>query len=387
MASRPLIAFCQEYPLHWRGGVSVLVETLIHGLAERYDLLLVSRDETKDLPPQVGSRIKEHLSIPREQSPRQTAAWLAQALAERRAALAHLHFGGNYGWGNRLPGQCPTSHLAARGVPVVTTVHSVVGLLHGYCGPQKPLWFKLALLPLAWCGKMKALAGVRREIAVSRHDYEKLCAWYRPFQRKFVQIYHSRLAPQDAPPLERQPVILNVGHVAQRKGQAVLAEAFARIAPKHPGWKLLFVGDLIQPEEADAVRKTAAAHALGDRVQLPGRRDDVLELMRQCGIYAQPSREEALGLALQEAMSAGCPCVGTTVGGIPELITDNQSGLLVPPGDPAALATALERLLHDTPLRQRLGEQARHAIIQKGMTADAMLARHVDLYESLRAQR
>ena len=299
--------------------------------------------------------------------------------------LAHFHLGGNFGWGNRFPGYCPIPYANRLGIATCSTVHLVVHLLEGYCGPRKPLWFKLALLPIAWMGKMHVLSQVRREIAVSRHDAGKLRRWYWPLRGKIAQIYHSRLPHQAAPEPEplREPVVLNVGHIAWRKGQLVLAEAFAQLAARHPQWKLLLAGDPTEARTVEKIRGVAKASGLENRILLLGERRDAFELMRRAGIYVQPSCEEALGLALQEAMFGGCPGIGTRVGGIPELIEHGQTGLLVEPGQPAQLALALETLMSNTQLREIYGRRGAASIVQKGMTAGQMVANHVQLYESI----
>jgi glycosyltransferase involved in cell wall biosynthesis len=386
MADRKKIALCLEYPLALRGGVSVLVETLLAGLKNNYDLILVSPDQPEQLAGQpAAASIAAHIHWnPSAVSP-QTSRQLAQELARQGAALAHFHIGGVFGWGNRFPGHSPIPYVNRLGIPVCTTVHLVVSPLDGYCGPQKPLWFKLAMLPLAWTGKMQSLRSVRREIAVSKHDAEKLRRWYWPLRGKISQMYHSRLHEDAGSPANvvREPIVLNVGHIAWRKGQLVLAEAFAQVAPRHPEWKLWLAGDELEPPIADKIRALARAQGLAARIQLLGPRPDALDLMRRAGIYVQPSYFEALGLALQEAMFTGCPAIGTRAGGIPELVEHERTGLLVEPGQPAQMAKALEALMSSAALRAQYGRQSAASIIERGMTAERMVANHVQLYESI----
>jgi len=383
MAEPKKIALCLEYPLALRGGVSVLVETLLAGLSTQYTLVLVSPDKPADVARQP---ISSHIPWdPAAVSPRTSRA-LAQELARQGVQLAHFHMGGNFGWGNRFPGHCPIPYTRRLGIHACSTVHLVVSPLDGFCGPQKPLWFKLAMFPLAWTGKMHALANVRCEIAVSRHDTDKLRRWYRPLGGKILQMYHSRLRKESLSatgPVVREPFILNVGHIAWRKGQLVLAEAFAQVAPRHPEWKLMMPGGVAEPAIADQIRAIAKAHSLEERILLPGERADAMQLMKQAAIYVQPSYFEALGLALQEAMFLGCPAIGSRVGGIPELIEHGKTGLLVEPGQTAELAQALETLMSDPALRDKLGRQGAASIIEKGMTAVQMVANHIQLYDSI----
>jgi glycosyltransferase involved in cell wall biosynthesis len=386
MSDRKKIALCLEYPLALRGGVSVLVETLIAGLADHHDLVLVSPDTQAGLAgSSVAPQLKQHIFWDPATPSVKTARQLARQLAESGVHLAHFHLGGNFGFGNRFPNQSPMSHLSHFGIPCCSTVHLVVHPLDGYCGPQKPLAFKLAMLPLAWLGKMHALAHVRREIAVSQHDHQKLRRWYRPLRGRFAQIYHSRLkaASRPADGTAREPMILNVGHIAARKGQVVLTEAFAQIAPKYPAWKLCLVGHVAEESAGDQIRQIAKKSKLEERILLAGARDDAFDWMSRAAIYAQPSLAEALGLALQEAMFRGCPAIGTRAGGIPELIQHQKTGLLVDAGSAPQLAQAIESFIANKELRETLGRAGAASIVEKGMTFEQMTANHIRLYESI----
>jgi glycosyltransferase involved in cell wall biosynthesis len=386
MAAKRKIALCLEYPLALRGGVSVLVETLLQGLATQYDLVLVSRDSGKDLTRlPVASLIQNHFEWnPATVSLRSSRA-LAGQLAQAGVQLAHFHFGGNFGWGNRFVGHCPIPYLHKQGIPCCSTVHLVVNPLDGYCGPAKPLWFKLALFPVAWAGKMHSLRHTQKEIAVSRHDLAKLQCWYFPLKNRYLQIYHSRLkkAPLEANAQTREKMILNVGHIAIRKGQVVLAEAFAQLAPKYPDWKLCLIGHVAEKDAAEQVTAITKTHKLEDRIILVGERNDVMDWMSRAGIYVQPSFFEALGLALQEAMFRGCPSIGSRVGGIPELIDHQKTGLLVEHNNAAELARALESLMSNPALREQYGKAGAISIRERGMTFEDMVANHVRLYESI----
>jgi glycosyltransferase involved in cell wall biosynthesis len=382
MAEKTCIALCLEYPLALRGGVSVLVETLIQGLYEKYDIVLVSPDDPKDIQDRSG--IFRHIHWSSGNASFSSARKLARLIAEQKVQLAHFHMGGNYGWGNRFPGYSPIEHLGRLGVKTVSSVHLVVNPLDGYCGPQKPLWFKLAMFPLAWLGKMHQLWHVQREIAVSKHDASKLRKWYRPFAFKIVQLYHSRLElkSRKAEILKREPLILNVGHIAWRKGQIVLAEAFVKVASKYPEWKLSMPGGFLEKETVEKIRKIASDGGLTDRILLPGERNDALQMMQTAGVYVQPSYYEALGLALQEALFQGCPGIGTRAGGIPELIDEGSNGFLVDPGSVEQLAAALEKLMSNPKLREEFGRNGAASIVNKGMTREQMIRNHIELYES-----
>jgi glycosyltransferase involved in cell wall biosynthesis len=96
-----------------------------------------------------------------------------------------------------------------------------------------------------------------------------------------------------------------------------------------------------------------------------------------------PSLHEGLGLSLQEALFHGCACVASNVGGIPELIDDGSNGLLVAPENVGELAAALDRLISDDRLRQRLSARAPLSILEKEMTAEQMVSEYMKLYQSV----
>lgn len=126
-----------------------------------------------------------------------------------------------------------------------------------------------------------------------------------------------------------------------------------------------------------------SAHPQGSRVNLLGLDDHPMDLMARASIFVQPSREEALGLALQEALFAGCPAIGSDVGGIPEVLDEGKTGLLVPVADVAVLADALARLIADRELREKFGREGRESILGKGMTRRGMIRAHGELYRRL----
>lgn len=385
------LALCLEYPIGLQGGVSVLVGVFIKELTRQgHEIVLVSPDSPESLRESEAGRLaKQHFHWDSKVTSPRTARRLAEELASAAVDLAHFHLGGNYGFGNRFLGYCPVVYVSRLGIPCFSTVHLVVNVLDGYCGPQKPLVFKLLMLPFAWFAKLQQLRHVRTEVAVSLHDIGKLQRWYWPFRGRFVQIYHSRLSNPTMPtaPADRERVILNVGHVAWRKGQATLTEAFARIAPKYGDWRLQLAGHDSGDGAVERIRQIIEQTGLGTRISLLGQRQDAPELMRRAAIYVQPSTAEALGLALQEAMYFGCACIGARAGGIPELVKDGETGRLVEAGNAGQLALALEELIENPERRAAWGESGAAFIRSSGMTAAAMTSRYLELYGSLKRQK
>jgi 2-deoxystreptamine N-acetyl-D-glucosaminyltransferase/2-deoxystreptamine glucosyltransferase len=152
-----------------------------------------------------------------------------------------------------------------------------------------------------------------------------------------------------------RPRIGYVGRLAEQKRADLLVEAFGRMRqPAH----LVIVGD---GPEAARVRGLAAASPAADRITLAGfvEHSAVPAVLASLDVLALPSMYEEMGSVLVEAMASGLPVVASAVGGIPEVVRDGRTGLLVPPGDVDALAAALDRLAADPGLRGRLAEGAR----------------------------
>ena len=145
------------------------------------------------------------------------------------------------------------------------------------------------------------------------------------------------------------PAVLREG-----KGHEVLLEALPEIKSRVPRARVAFAGggDLER-----GVRALAARH--GDAVMFLGQRDDMPELFAACDLVVLPSLAEALPTALIEAAAAGRPVVATRVGGTPEVVEEGKTGLLVPPSDPAALASAVAAVLSDREKARALGEAGR----------------------------
>jgi glycosyltransferase involved in cell wall biosynthesis len=169
--------------------------------------------------------------------------------------------------------------------------------------------------------------------------------------------------------------VVVLGALERRKGHAVLLDAAARLAPAALRLRYVFCGD---GSEAAAIARAAAP--LDGMVRLVGFRRDVPACLAAADIVALPSHHEGLGVAALEAMAAGRPVVASRVGGLAEVLVHETTGLLVPPGDPGALATALARLAGDPALRARFGA-AGHAHVRARYTTARMAAGTLACYE------
>jgi len=382
------IAVALEYPLLQQGGTEVLVRELVRGLAERFEIVLVSGDQGREvLGDFFAPLIVTHLSWNKATASRQTAQKLAHALVDEGVALAHFHSGGVYEWQSHKAWQSPIFHLTGAGVPCLVTSHLVQPLLEGFSRPDRALWQKALLLPKAWMNKALLMSRVRTEFLVSKHDQARLRRYFPPFAGKLQQMYHSKLARDNVgmPPDRRKKTVLCLGTLCQRKAQTILVGAFASAAKRHPDWALHMVGRCETPDYLEQVKEAIASSDISDRIQISPPQNDPGPLLATASIFAMPSLLEGLGLSLQEALYYECACIGSAVGGIPELIENEATGLLVPPGDESALAAALDRLMSEPELRKRLTRCARQSIIEKGMLADVMVEKHIRHYEAVLA--
>ena len=149
------------------------------------------------------------------------------------------------------------------------------------------------------------------------------------------------------------PVIGNVAALVPHKGQRHIIDAMPLVIREVPDARLVILGE----GELRAPLESQVRHLrLEKHVVLPGFRADVLSLIKGFDLFVMSSETEGLGTSLLDAMAAGKACIGTRVGGIPEVIDEGRTGLLVPPHDPPALANAIVTLLKDTDLATRMGE-------------------------------
>lgn len=182
--------------------------------------------------------------------------------------------------------------------------------------------------------------------------------------REGVAASKIRLIPNGVQMLPERPErqrrslrrLVMVANLRQEKGHDVLIDAAPQIFSSCPDAEICLAGS---GPMADALAARARARGVGGRVQFLGHCEDVPSLLAQSDIFVLPSRSEALPNALIEAMAAGMPVVASRVGGIPEIVTDGQNGVLVEPGRPAALASAIVDLMDHPSAAVALGSAAR----------------------------
>ncbi len=160
-----------------------------------------------------------------------------------------------------------------------------------------------------------------------------------------------------------------VARLEPEKGHPTLLEAWQRVVLQVPEAYLLVVGE---GSRYDALAAQAADLGILDRVVFTGRRDDIPAVTAALDVAVLPSYREAQGLTVLEAMALSRPVVASNVGGIPEMIEDGVTGLLVPPHDPDALAEAIVRLLCDHPYADMLA-RAGHDLVHRSFCVELMV--------------
>ncbi|SAK72835.1 glycosyltransferase family 4 protein [Caballeronia ptereochthonis] len=187
----------------------------------------------------------------------------------------------------------------------------------------------------------------------------------------------AEAGPCDPARVEEPPHILFAGRLAETKGIGDLLEAVALLVARGVAVRLIVAGS------GDLKRWEDEAHRLSirDRVVFPGwlEGDDKLECYRTARIFCMPSHYEAFGIATLEAMFAGLPVVGTSVGGFPDLVEQGRSGFLVSPSNPSELAQALRTLLDDDALAAEMGRRGRQQAFER-FSCNSIVERYVDVY-------
>jgi glycosyltransferase involved in cell wall biosynthesis len=172
-----------------------------------------------------------------------------------------------------------------------------------------------------------------------------------------------------------EKLVLLPGRLSRYKGQVDLLEAMPAILAAEPRARVVFagydspeLGDLVVPNAGSVgavLQLRATELGITERVLLTGATNKMAELQAAADVVVVPSWSEPFGLVVAEAMAARKPIVGAAAGAIPELIKDGDSGLLVPPRDPPALAHAVIRLLQDRALAERLATEAQRVVREK----------------------
>ena len=332
-----------------RGGAEEHMLTLLRGLNRAlYRLHLVC-------PPALAETLRSDLPadvelVPlslRRASQVRAAFRLWQILRERRVDILHSHlfysslFASPIGWLCQIPVILETPHLSER-------------WRHG--------WFKSRFVVDRFVGRC-----VDYYVAVSEANARYLCDEKRLPSRKIIVIRNgcdlARFAPSSCSSShvkaslgfrEDDPVLVTLARLETQKGHRTLLDAMQVVRREYPRVRLISLGEgALRSKLESQVRDLG----LQDCVRFLGYQSNVGDWLAIADFTVLPSLWEGLPLAAIESLAVGRPVVATAVDGTPEVVIDDKTGLIVPPGDPVRLAEAICRLLHDPELRERMAKE------------------------------
>jgi alpha-maltose-1-phosphate synthase len=373
----------REYPPEVYGGAGVHVTYLARGLAPLVDLTV--HCQGADRPGAVAHRPWDLLADANQALQvisTDLSMTAALSLTGDDAQLVHSHT-----WYANLGG-----HLAAMlyGIPHVMTMHSLEAL-RPWKAEQLGGGYRLS----TWCERVSADSAAA-VVAVSDGMRADIMTAYPEISAERIRVIRNGIDTTEYHPdpatdvLERygidlrRPYVIFVGRITRQKGVPVLLRAASGLDPR--AQLVLCAGQADTAElEADVTALVEGLRASRSGVvwipeMLPKR--EVIQLLTHATVFAIPSIYEPLGIVNLEAMACGTAVVGSRTGGIPEVVADGETGLLVPPGEPEPLAEALNALIRDPDRAAAMGQAGRkRAVAEFGWAAIA--AQTAALYAEL----
>jgi alpha-maltose-1-phosphate synthase len=369
----------REYPPDVYGGAGVHVEYLARSLAGLVDLTV--HCQGADRPGAVAHRPWEYLAGANP-ALQVISTDLSMAAATASADVVHSHT-----WYTSLAG-----HLSAllHGIPHVLTAHSLEPLR-----PWKAEQLGGGYAVSSWCERT-AIESATAVIAVSRGMRADILMTYPNVPPDRVHVIHNGIdAVQYAPDhgravLDRygidpgQPSVVFVGRVTRQKGLQVLLRAASDIAPQA---QLVLCAGQADTPELQAEVSALVDHLRATRsgvIWIPAMlaKAEVIQILSNATVFVCPSLYEPLGIVNLEAMACGTAVVASSVGGIPEVVDDGVTGLLVPSDDEQALAQAVNALVLDPAKAAEFGARGRARAVAD-FSWDAIAAQTARLYASL----
>jgi glycosyltransferase involved in cell wall biosynthesis len=337
------------------GGAQSYVAQLLPAVTEHYDVVVAAHGPgpLDAVAREAGAEFVRLRHVRRPIGPRDLAGLVELVRLFRRVRPDVVHLNSS-----KIGALGRIAAFVAR-VPVrVFTVHGWSFSPHDSAAEHGYRVLERALAPLAWT------------ICVSQAEYSK-APWLNgkavviPNAVDVRAIDRARL---DGSP----PTIVSVGRLVLPKSFWILGEALRALEPG--SFRALVVGAGPQKTFLEGI----------EGVELLGERDDVPDLLAGSDIFALSTLSEGMPISVLEAMAAGLPVVATAVGGIPEIVVEGETGLLVPPQDDEALAEALARLLADAELRRRMGAAGRERA-ERLFDVARLRRDHLELYDRLLA--
>jgi glycosyltransferase involved in cell wall biosynthesis len=381
----------QEYPPEtgW-GGIGAYTYEMAHGLARAgHRVTVLSLSQGPDTVRRTGE-MEVHRLRARPDWGRWRGLWRLNRFwpgfawaAARRLGELHAHSPVDVVEAAECRADSLFLPLLRRGPAVVVRLHTpwvFVDRLNGIVPDRKK---RFIYRQEAW-----AIRSAARVTAPSQAVVELTDTWV-PLRKRAVSVVPNPVNAQTYAPVtgERADEVLVVGRLEQRKGAGLLAEALPTVLRRCPRSSFRFVGS----DGVDATGRSWRERLLEgvppaerSRVHFEQvSRDELIRRYHRAAVCVLPSVWENFPYALLEAMACGVPAVGTRTGGLPELIEDGASGLIVPPADAPALADGLCALLQDAGLRDRMGRAARRQVEER-FSVEKVVPEMLAVYRSVR---
>ncbi len=288
------------------------------------------------------------------------SSWMAlRKLAKTDSNLVHAH----------LPAMGAVARIVSP-VPVVYTEHNIAG---SYRRPVQ--------LANRWTyGRNAAVTAVSQAVADSIVDYPG------PQAHVVSNGVSVEVAAEDAAAARTElglahddPLVVHVGNIRPHKGHANLVDTVVRLVEVVPNVRVVSIGGEKNDGDLDRVRGHASDAGVAGNLSFLGRREDALAFVKAADVFANPSDFEGLPVAVLEAMFLGTPVVATSVGGVPAIVHDGETGLLVPPRDPQALADGVARVLTDRDDAAAMAAAAKK-VIERDYSLETMVRKLESMY-------
>jgi len=273
------------------------------------------------------------------------------------------------------------AHLPAMGVatrltspaPVIYTEHNLVGSYHRVTRWANRITYR----------RNSAVVAVSNEVADTVKGYPGPAPLVIPNGVVCrVSAEEAVLARKELGIEPERPLIVHVGNIRPHKGHVTLIEAIAVIGQRREDFQVVSVGGEKHPGDLERIRQYATRRGVADKIRFLGRREDALRFVAAGDVFVNPSTVEGLPLAVLEAMALGTPVVATAVGGVPSVVRQGETGILVDPGDPKALAEAILFAL-DHPAETEGYARAAHRLVESTYSLERMVGAYEDLYRSV----
>lgn len=288
------------------------------------------------------------------------SAWRFARLTRRwDASIVHAH----------LPSMGSVARLTQR-VPVVYTEHN---LANSYRTPVR-------MINRATYSRNAATIAVSDAVAESIHDYPSPSKQVIPNGVSIEGTVDISGVRGELELDESEYLVVHVGNIRPLKGHATLVAAAASLDKIRHDVQIVSIGGEKTEGDLASIRTMAADTGVSGRIRFLGRREDALAFIAACDLYVNPADVEGLPVTILEALALARPVVATAVGGVPSIIRDGETGVLVPPGDPDAMAKAIDRMI-DNPQEAAGYGSAGRTLVEKHHGIEHMVRETEAIYE------